>query len=102
LFELGYAHCVEAYYEDKLVGGLYGITIGGMFCGESMFHTKTDASKVAFYYLIQQLKKQNFDFIDAQIQNNYLKSFGVEEIDRNDFFVLLNNTKNNTKKFIIH
>ncbi|HBX49556.1 MAG: leucyl/phenylalanyl-tRNA--protein transferase [Bacteroidetes bacterium RIFOXYA12_FULL_35_11] len=89
LHELGFAHSVEAYYEGKLVGGLYGISIGRVFCGESMFHLKSDASKVAFYYLIEFAKKHQFHFIDAQTPTTYLASFGAECIPRKKFLKLL-------------
>uniref|UniRef100_UPI003217E670 leucyl/phenylalanyl-tRNA--protein transferase n=1 Tax=uncultured Draconibacterium sp. TaxID=1573823 RepID=UPI003217E670 len=85
LHELGYAHSFESYYENELVGGLYGISIGNCFFGESMFFTKTDASKVAFYHLVQFALKHNFAFIDAQQETGHLKSLGAEPIPRNDF-----------------
>ncbi len=89
LHELGFAHSVEAYNEGELVGGLYGISIGRVFCGESMFHLKADASKVAFYYLIEFAKKHQFHFIDAQTPTEYLASFGAENIPRKKFLNLL-------------
>lgn len=89
LHKLGYAHSVEAYLGDELVGGLYGISIGKAFFGESMFATHTDASKVAFYHLIQKLKTWNFDFIDCQVPTNHLKSLGAIEVDREYFLNIL-------------
>jgi len=89
LHEMGYTHSVETYYKNELVGGLYGLRIGKYFCGESMFHTMTDASKVAFYYLVEQLQKWQFEFIDAQQPTNHLKSLGGEEINREKFTELL-------------
>lgn len=89
LHKLGYAHSVESWYENKLVGGLYGIAIGKVFCGESMFHTVSNASKVAFYYLVEKLKKNNFTFIDAQVPTHHLKSLGAKEIPRSTFLSLL-------------
>jgi len=94
LHEMGYAHSVESYFENKLVGGLYGVSIGKYFCGESMFHTMPDASRVAFYYLVEQLKKWEFSFIDAQQPTPYLKSLGGEEISRDRFSELLNRSFN--------
>ena len=79
------AHCVETYYEGKLVGGLYGLEMGNIFCGESMFAKKNDASKVAFYHLIERLKKQNFYMVDCQIPTDHLKSLGAVEISRKSF-----------------
>lgn len=85
LHQLGYAHSFESFYEGQLVGGLYGISIGNCFFGESMFFTKTDASKVAFYHLVQFAIKHNFAFIDAQQETPHLKSLGAETIPRKDF-----------------
>jgi len=101
LFNLGYAHSVEVYYDNKLVGGLYGVVVGGIFCGESMFAKKTDASKVALYYLVEKLKYLKFDFIDCQILNEHLQSLGAVEISRNKFFTLLNKSLLSKSKFII-
>jgi len=85
LHKLGYAHSVETYLGDQLVGGLYGVSIGKAFFGESMFYYKTDASKVAFYYLVEKIKKFNFRFIDAQIETTHLFSLGAELIPRTDY-----------------
>ena len=89
LHQLGVAHSFESYFNDELVGGLYGISIGNCFFGESMFFTKTDASKVAFYHLVQYALKNNFAFIDAQLQTNHLNSLGAELIPRTKFLELL-------------
>lgn len=89
LHELGYAHSFESYFEGQLVGGLYGLSMGNCFFGESMFFTKTDASKVAFYHLVQFAHKHNFAFIDAQQNTGHLKSLGAEEIVRKDFLKML-------------
>lgn len=90
MHHLGFAHSVETYFENELVGGLYGISIGNVFFGESMFHTKTDASKVAFYHLCQFLIKNDFELIDAQQETNHLKSLGAYTIPRKEFINLLN------------
>lgn len=90
LFEQGHAHSVESWHEGKLVGGLYGIAIGKVFFGESMFSKKTDASKVAFVKLVQQLKAWGFELIDCQIQSEHLDSLGAENIPRRHFIDLLN------------
>ena len=89
LHKLGYAHSVETFYEGKLVGGLYGVSIGKVFFGESMFHHKTDASKVALWHLVDKLTEWDFDFIDAQQETDHLKSLGAEAIERKKFLNLL-------------
>lgn len=81
LHKKGYAYSVETYYQNNLVGGLYGIALGKVFFGESMFHTKSDASKVALYYLVNLLKQNNFKLIDVQQKTNLLSSLGATEID---------------------
>lgn len=90
LHQLGMAHSVEAWHDGKLVGGLYGVAIGQVFFGESMFHTQTDASKVAFIYLVEQLKNWDYQMIDCQVHTSHLASLGAEEIKRNVFKKLLN------------
>jgi leucyl/phenylalanyl-tRNA--protein transferase len=85
----GYAHSVETYYEDRLVGGLYGVSLGAAFFGESMFHLMSDASKVALYHLAERLKSWEFDFIDSQVPNDHMRRMGGREIDRNIFLEML-------------
>jgi len=85
----GYAHSVEAWHEGELVGGLYGIAIGQVFFGESMFHRQTDASKVAFVTLVQQLSSWGYQLIDCQVHTQHLVSLGAEEITRTHFSSLL-------------
>ncbi|MDQ7045716.1 MAG: leucyl/phenylalanyl-tRNA--protein transferase [Sulfurimonas sp.] len=82
---LDIAHSIEAYYYDELVGGLYGLSIGKVFCGESMFANKSDASKSAYAILIKHLKKWGYEFIDCQVPTDHLKSLGAKEISRDDF-----------------
>lgn len=89
LHEMGFAHSVETYLDDELVGGLYGLSLGKVFCGESMFHKVSDASKVAFYYLVDKLKELNYSFIDAQVPTQHLKSLGGEEVPRSKFLEIL-------------
>ena len=89
LFKLGYAHSVEAWYEGELVGGLYGIAIGRVFFGESMFSLRSDASKVAFVHLARQLDHWGFPLIDCQVTNPHLISLGAEEIDRDHFLGII-------------
>jgi leucyl/phenylalanyl-tRNA--protein transferase len=90
LHELGFAHSVETYLENKLVGGLYGISLGGVFFGESMFHAVSDASKVALWHLVEHAIQWNFDFIDVQQDTSHLRSLGAVNIDREKFLILLN------------
>ena len=85
LHSLGVAHSIESYYEGELVGGLYGVAVGGVFCGESMFSKKSDASKAAYYILVQHLKKWGYSFVDCQIPTPHLGSLGAKEIPRVEF-----------------
>lgn len=89
LYQLDIAHSVEVWFEDELVGGLYGIGIGQVFFGESMFHRKTDASKIAFYYLVKQLSEWGYQLIDCQVHTNHLLSLGAEAIERQYFSSLI-------------
>ncbi len=99
LHEMKFANSFEAYYDDKLVGGGYGINIGNIFCGESMFAKKSDASKVAFYYLVQRLKSNGFKYIDCQIPTPHLESLGAKKISRDKFLYLVKESINNPKDF---
>lgn len=85
LHALGHAHSVEAYRDGELVGGLYGVCVGRVFCGESMFAKVSDASKAAFAILVEHLKKWGFEFIDCQVPTEHLKSLGAKEIPRKMF-----------------
>ncbi|MDA7817882.1 leucyl/phenylalanyl-tRNA--protein transferase, partial [Sulfurimonas sp.] len=85
LHKMGVAHSIESYYEGQLVGGLYGLSIGGVFCGESMFSKKSDASKSAYAVLVKHLKHWGYDFIDCQVPTDHLKSLGAKEVDREYF-----------------
>lgn len=85
LHERGYAHSVEAWDGEELVGGLYGISIGKMFFGESMFSRRTDASKVAFIHLVRQLQAWGYPLIDCQVSSEHLTTLGAIEISRRDF-----------------
>jgi len=89
LHELGYAHSVEAWYEEKLVGGLYGISIGKCFFGESMFSTKSNASKAAFITLCKKLEEQGYIMVDCQVYTEHLESLGAVNISREKFLELL-------------
>jgi len=94
LHKSGYAHSVESWYDGELVGGLYGISLGSAFFGESMFTKKSNASKVAFAFLVQQLSKWDFTVIDCQITTAHLKSFGAIEISRSEFLEQLQSSLN--------
>lgn len=85
LFDDGFVHTVECWQEDQLVGGLYGVAIGGAFCGESMFHRVTDASKVALAYLVARLRVGGYSLLDTQFITPHLTQFGALEISRNDY-----------------
>jgi leucyl/phenylalanyl-tRNA--protein transferase len=89
LHELGFAHSVEAWYENKLVGGLYGIIMGKCFFGESMFSTMSDSSKAAFITLCKLLEEKNFIMIDCQVYTKHLESLGAINIPRNEFLELV-------------
>ena len=90
LHELGYAKSVEVWQDGELVGGLYGIDLGHVFCGESMFSKVSNASKVAFITLVENLKIRKYKLIDCQVHNDHLESLGAREIDRNEFMEILN------------
>ncbi|MCP5044434.1 MAG: leucyl/phenylalanyl-tRNA--protein transferase [bacterium] len=85
LHELGFAHCVEAWQDGELVGGMYGVSLGAAFFGESMFATKSDASKVAFVHLVRQLAAWDFHFLDCQVRTDHMERFGAHEQSRDDF-----------------
>jgi leucyl/phenylalanyl-tRNA---protein transferase len=89
LNEMGIAKSVEVWQNEKLVGGLYGIDLGHVFCGESMFSKVSNASKAAFITLANQLKKNNYKLLDCQVYNEHLESLGCREIPREDFIELL-------------
>ena len=89
LHELGCAHSVEAWKEGTLAGGLYGVAVGGVFFGESMFHHVTDASKIALVALVEHLRARKFSLLDTQWLTPHLQQFGGIEISRNDYLRLL-------------
>lgn len=85
LHEHGFAHSVEAYQDGKIVGGLYGVSIGGAFMGESMFHTATDASKVCLVYLVERMKERGFVLLDSQYVTDHLSTFNAVNIPRQEY-----------------
>ncbi|MBS9766338.1 MAG: leucyl/phenylalanyl-tRNA--protein transferase [Flavobacteriaceae bacterium] len=89
LHQQGIAKSVEVWKENELVGGLYGVDLGTVFCGESMFSKVSNASKTAFIYLAQKLEKENYKIVDCQVYNDHLASLGAREIPREEFLEFL-------------
>ncbi len=85
LHRLGFAHSLETWHEGRLVGGIYGVSIRGLFAGESMFHRERDASKVALVHLVEQLRAGGYTIFDVQFSNPHLAQFGVIEIPRAEY-----------------
>ena len=85
----GYAKSVEVWQNDELVGGLYGIDLGSVFCGESMFSKVSNTSKLAFIMLVESLKRQQYKLVDCQVYTDHLASLGAEEIPRSEFLKYL-------------
>jgi len=98
LHELGYAHSVECWLDEDLIGGLYGLALGKIFFGESMFSRQSNASKVALAFLVEQLLKRNFELIDCQLKTEHLMQFGAREIPGTEFQNYLANSINITTK----
>lgn len=97
---VGYAHSVEAWKNGKLAGGLYGVSIGGAFFGESMFHHVRDASKIALLALIERLREKRFTLLDTQWLTPHLQKFGAIEIPRTKYLEVLNTAVNLRRRFI--
>ena len=91
LHQMGYAHSVEVWQNGVIIGGLYGLDLGNIFCGESMFSIKSNASKVGLYFLCQELKLNNYRFIDCQVPSQHLRTLGAVEISRDNFLKKLFN-----------
>ena len=89
LHRRGFAHCVESWKDGELVGGLYGVSIGGAFFGESMFSSVSDASKVALVHLVGLLKARGFSLLDSQFMNKHIEQFGATEIPRSHYLKFL-------------
>jgi leucyl/phenylalanyl-tRNA--protein transferase len=100
LHHMGLAHSVEAYQNNELVGGLYGVSLGSVFFGESMFHRVSNASKVAFHYLIVQLRKQRFTLLDTQFINDNVRRYGAIEIPKADYLKQLKIALVNEARFV--
>ncbi len=95
LHELGKAKSVEVWKEEELVGGLYGVDLGHVFCGESMFSKVPNASKIAFISLVNKLKSNQYQLLDCQVYNEHLESLGCREIDRDEFMAIIKSKKIN-------
>ncbi|WP_319555860.1 leucyl/phenylalanyl-tRNA--protein transferase [uncultured Vibrio sp.] len=95
LAKLGYCHSVEVWHDGDLIGGLYGLSIGQLFCGESMFSLKDNASKIALWYLCEHLKSNQGQLIDCQVMNPHLASLGAFELDRDEFMQKLLSLREN-------
>jgi leucyl/phenylalanyl-tRNA--protein transferase len=89
LHALGFAHSVEAYQEGRLVGGLYGVALGGAFMGESMFHRVSDASKVCFVHLVERLRERGFVILDTQFMTPHLARFGAFYVSAAEYEAIL-------------
>ncbi len=94
LFKAGYAYSVECSLDGELVGGLYGVTIGKMYSGESMFYRKPNASKLCLFFLIEKLRAHNIPWLDCQVKTPLLSQFGVQEVPRQNFLSLLKSQVN--------
>ena len=99
LHEAGFAHSVETYKDGKLAGGLYGVSIGGAFMGESMFHLETDASKVALVYLVERMRERGFVLLDSQYMTTHLATFGAITITREEYLQRLQKALNLNCRF---
>ncbi|MCO5730594.1 leucyl/phenylalanyl-tRNA--protein transferase [Rhizobium sp. SSA_523] len=89
LHRMGHAHSVEAFEQDQLVGGLYGVSLGAAFFGESMFSRRTNASKICLVHLVERLNANGFRLLDTQFTTEHLKTFGAIDVPKSDYLVLL-------------
>jgi leucyl/phenylalanyl-tRNA--protein transferase len=99
LYRQGLAHSIEAYREDRLVGGIYGVSLGGAFMGESMFSRATDASKVCLVHLVERLRERGYTLFDVQFTTAHLTRFGAMEIPRSDYLARLRRALRQTGRF---
>ena len=100
LHQLGYAHSVEAWKDGELAGGLYGVSLGKVFFGESMFHRVNNASKVAFHELVLRLRERKYGLLDSQFINDNVKRFGAIEIPKAEFLALLKKNVSLERHFV--
>ncbi|MGR9128857.1 leucyl/phenylalanyl-tRNA--protein transferase [Rhizobium leguminosarum] len=89
LFDMGHAHTVESWEGDELVGGLYGVSLGSAFFGESMFSRRTDASKICLVHLVDRLRERGFTLLDTQFTTEHLKTFGAIDVPKADYALML-------------
>ncbi len=101
LHVLGHAHSVECWQDGKLVGGLYGLAMGAVFCGESMFSTATDASKIALIHLCARLSQGGFTVLDTQFTNVHLEQFGIYEIPQEEYVVFIQDEMKKDADFLL-
>lgn len=101
LHKQGYAHSVECWKDGKLVGGLYGLNIGAVFCGESMFSVADDASKIALVHLCARLNKGGFTILDTQFTNEHLEQFGIYEIPQEEYEEKIKTEMNKSADFVL-
>ncbi len=94
LHSMGYAHSVEAWEDGMLVGGLYGVTLGSAFFGESMFSRRTNASKICLVHLVERLRSRGFELLDTQFTTEHLKSFGAIDVPKAEYEFMLANAMN--------
>lgn len=100
LHRAGYAHSIEVWRDRRLAGGVYGVAVGAMFAGESMFHAEPDASKIALYHLVERLCERGFVLFDAQAANPFTLRMGAVEIPRSEFLERLRNAAARTASFV--
>lgn len=99
LHDLGYAHSVETWRDGKLAGGLYGVSLGAAFFGESMFHRERDASKVALVHLVGRLRERKFELLDTQATTSHLRRFGCVDIPAREYLVRLRRALQTVREF---
>src|SRR5688572_22892479 len=99
LHDLGYAHSVEAWRDGKLAGGLYGVSLGAAFFGESMFHRERDASKVALVHLVERLRERRFELLDTQATTSHLRTFGAIDIPAAEYLAKLRKALETEREF---
>jgi leucyl/phenylalanyl-tRNA--protein transferase len=99
LHRLGYAHSVEVWHGAELAGGLYGVAIGGLFAGESMFHRRTNAAKVALAFTVERLRQRGFQLFDIQFLTEHTQRLGAVEIPRQEYLVRLRNALTRHPRF---
>ena len=101
LFAIGHCHTVEAYENGVLVGGLYGVDLGAAFFGESMFHTRRDASKVALVHLVARLRRGGYRLLDTQFVTEHLSALGAVEVGRREYHAILNDALAGRGDFLV-